>query len=227
MTHSRHTAVQLKPNDTSHGRRHTQKSNWLAHSHHANIGLVINVSKLSKTIGQSENSGQSGVTSNYCQNDNTAQPLCELAVQVKRLDADLPMPRYAHTGDAGIDLHARFDATLLPGGGRSLIPTGIAVALPLGYAGFVLPRSGLALKHGVTCLNTPGLIDSGYLGEIKVLLINTDPDRPLAITRGERIAQLVIQRVEQVRLTETIDLCSSTTDHRSTRGHQGFGSTGR
>ena len=131
------------------------------------------------------------------------------------------MPVYARPGDAGIDLMARTDTVLAAGGGRALVPTGVAVAIPDGCAGFVLPRSGLALKHGVTCLNTPGLIDSGYRGELKVVLVNTDPREPFAVERGERIAQLVVLAVEQVRLVEVDSL------DPSTRGDQGFGSTGR
>src|SRR5919199_1984924 len=96
-------------------------------------------------------------------------------VLIRRLDPDLPVPSYAHPGDAGADLVAREDAVLAPGGGRALIPTGVAIALPEGYAGFVQPRSGLALRHGVTCLNSPGLIDSGFRDEVSVLLINHDP----------------------------------------------------
>jgi dUTP pyrophosphatase len=133
----------------------------------------------------------------------------------------LPLPEYAKPGDAGIDLRAREAITLSPGGGRALIPTGIAVAIPQGYAGFVQPRSGLALKHGVTCLNTPGLIDAGYRGELKVLLINTDPSEPFEILRGERIAQLVIQAVEHVDFIEVEVL------DESDRGQGGFGHTGR
>jgi dUTP pyrophosphatase len=110
---------------------------------------------------------------------------------------------------------------LAPGGGRALVPTGAAIAIPWGYAGFVQPRSGLALKHGVTCLNTPGLIDSGYRGELKVLLVNTDPTEPFDVVRGERIAQLVIQRVEECRFAEVDELPPSE------RGDGGFGSTGR
>jgi len=144
-----------------------------------------------------------------------------LDLPVLRLDPDLPLPGYARPGDAGVDLLARDDVDLAPGGGRALVPTGIAIALPAGYAGFVQPRSGLALRHGVTCLNTPGLIDSGYRGELKVLLVNTDPHEAFTVTRGERIAQLVVQRVEQVRFVETDDL------DRSDRGEKGFGSTGR
>ncbi|MCU1503616.1 MAG: dut [Ilumatobacteraceae bacterium] len=114
-----------------------------------------------------------------------------------RLDPDLPLPDYAHPGDAGLDLRARIDAVVAPAGGRALVPTGIAVAIPAGYAGFVLPRSGNALNHGVTMANTPGLIDSAYRGELKVILLNTDPTEPFQVKRGERIAQLVVQRVEE------------------------------
>jgi dUTP pyrophosphatase len=144
-----------------------------------------------------------------------------LEVPVVRLDPDLPLPRYAKPGDAGVDLTARDDVTLLPGGGRALVPTGIAVAIPRGYAGFVQPRSGLALKHGVTCLNTPGLIDADYRGELKVLLVNTDPTEPFEVRRGERIAQLVIQAVEHVAFLE-VDQLDDTE-----RGDGGFGHTGR
>jgi dUTP pyrophosphatase len=141
-------------------------------------------------------------------------------VLIRRLDPDLPLPAYAHPGDAGADLVAREDAVLAPGGGRALIPTGVAVALPEGFAGFVQPRSGLALKHGVTCLNTPGLIDSGYRDELKVILVNTDPTTPYEVKRGDRIAQLVVQRVERVTFTPTEELPTSTRDTG------GFGSTG-
>ncbi len=138
-----------------------------------------------------------------------------------RLDPELPLPRYAREGDAGVDLLAAEEVTLAPSGGRALVPTGLAVAIPAGYAGFVQPRSGLAFNHGVTCLNTPGLIDSGYRGELKVLLVNTDPSEPFLVTRGERIAQLVIQRVESVSFVEVDELPASE------RGAGGFGSTGR
>jgi len=138
-----------------------------------------------------------------------------------RLDPDLPMPAYANPGDAGLDLLAREDAHLPAGGGRALVPTGIAVAIPDGYAGFVQPRSGLALRHGITCLNTPGLIDSGYRDELKVVLVNTDPDTDYVVHRGDRIAQLVIQRVEHAALVEVDELGDSP------RGKTGFGSTGR
>ncbi|MDE0269078.1 MAG: dUTP diphosphatase [Acidimicrobiaceae bacterium] len=142
-------------------------------------------------------------------------------LEILRLDPALPIPDYARPGDAGIDLLARTDALVSAAGGRCLIPTGITIALPNGYAGFVLPRSGLALKYGITCLNTPGLIDSGYRGEIKVLLINTDPSQEFKISRGDRIAQLVVLPIEKLHLLDV-----SALDH-SERGSQGFGSTGR
>ena len=131
------------------------------------------------------------------------------------------IPAYAHPGDAGADLTAAESVTLPAGGGRARVRTGLRVAIPDGYAGFVLPRSGLAFKHGVTCLNTPGLVDSGYRGELMVLLVNTDPDADYKVEVGDRIAQLVIQRVEQARFTQVDEL----DDH--VRGDGGFGSTGR
>ena len=144
-----------------------------------------------------------------------------LEVPVVRLDPDLPLPAYARAGDAGLDLFAREPVTLAAGGGRALVATGIALAIPEGYAGFVQPRSGLALRHGVTCLNTPGLIDSGYRDELKVLLVNLDPAEPFEVARGERIAQLVVQAVAHVRWSPVDAL------DESERGGQGFGSTGR
>jgi dUTP pyrophosphatase len=144
-----------------------------------------------------------------------------VALPVVRLDSDLSLPSYARSGDAGADLVARTDVTLTPSGGRGLVPTGVALAIPPGYAGFVQPRSGLALRHGVTCLNTPGLIDSGYRDEIAVLLVNTDPVTPYEVRRGDRIAQLVIQRVEAADFVEVAELSDSE------RGLGGFGSTGR
>lgn len=114
---------------------------------------------------------------------------------MKRLDLDLPLPAQAHAGDAGIDLHARVDVVLPARGGRVLVPTGIAVAIPVGLFGQVVPRSGLALKHGVTLVNTPGIIDSGYRGELQVIMINTDPKVDYQVSRGDRIAQLIIQQV--------------------------------
>jgi dUTP diphosphatase len=138
-----------------------------------------------------------------------------------RLDPALPMPRYARPGDAGADLMSRVDVTLPAAGGRALVPTGIAVAIPEGFAGLVLPRSGLAMRHGITCLNTPGLIDSGYRDEIAVLLVNTDPEDDYEVHRGDRIAQLVIERVEEASFAEVDRLPPSE------RGLDGFGSTGR
>ena len=143
-----------------------------------------------------------------------------MKLPIKRLDLDLPLPKYAQAGDAGCDLIAAEETILAPGGGRALVPTGIAIALPEGYAGFIQPRSGLASKNGVTCLNSPGLIDSGYRGELKVLLINTDPVNTFEVKRGERIAQLVIQKVEQAEFVEMEDLS------QTERGDGGFGSTG-
>ena len=148
-----------------------------------------------------------------------------LKIPLQRLDsennADLAAPKYATEGDAGADLVAAEAVTLPPNGGRALIATGMAIAIPMGYAGFVQPRSGLALRHGVTCLNTPGLIDSGYRGELKVLLVNTDPTEVFEIERGDRIAQLVIQKVEQADFVEVEELPAD-----SERGAGGFGSTG-
>jgi dUTP pyrophosphatase len=144
-----------------------------------------------------------------------------LSVPVVRLDPDLPLPGYARAGDAGLDLVARHAVELAAGGGRAVVPTGIAVAIPDGYAGFVQPRSGLARDHGVTCLNTPGLIDAGYRGELQVLLVNTDPTADFTIARGQRIAQLVVQRVEQVGWAVTAELPDSD------RGPRGWGHSGR
>src|ERR1700746_2649555 len=114
-----------------------------------------------------------------------------MRIAVQRLDPELPLPRRQHPHDAGYDWHARETVALAPGGGRALVPTGLAIAIPPGYAGLVLPRSGLALKHGVSLLNTPGLIDSQYRGELKVLMVNTDPTTAYDVHRGDRIAQLV------------------------------------
>jgi len=138
-----------------------------------------------------------------------------------RLDPGLALPAYARAGDAGADVVAREDVALPAGGGRALVPTGVALAIPDGYAGLVMPRSGLALRHGVTVLNAPGLIDSGYRGEIKVLLINTDPDADYFVHRGDRVAQLVVVAVEQVTMAVVEELPA--TD----RGGGGFGHSGR
>jgi dUTP pyrophosphatase len=146
-------------------------------------------------------------------------PVSQLDVLVTRLDPAIPLPGYARPGDAGADLFAAEDVDLAPGE-RALVGTGIAIALPEGYAGFVHPRSGLAAKHGVTLVNAPGTIDAGYRGEIKVILLNTDRARPVSLRRGDRIAQLVVQRVENVTFREVPAL------PESARGDNGFGSTG-
>lgn len=142
-----------------------------------------------------------------------------LDVQILRLDPELPMPSYAHPGDAGADLRTTVDLTLAPGE-RALVPTGIAVALPDGFVALVHPRSGLAARHGLSIVNTPGTVDSGYRGEIKVLLINHDLTETLTLARGDRIAQLVIQRFERARFVEVATLSESV------RGAGGYGSTG-
>jgi dUTP pyrophosphatase len=140
-------------------------------------------------------------------------------VLVIRLDPDLPLPAYAQPSDAGADLFAARDVELAPGE-RAVVPTGIALALPDGYAGFVHPRSGLAAKHGITLVNAPGTIDAGYRGEIKVIVQNTDTTWPVSLRRGDRIAQLVVQRVENATFREVTALPASA------RGENGFGSTG-
>ncbi|MEJ5868864.1 dUTP diphosphatase [Pseudokineococcus sp. 5B2Z-1] len=141
-------------------------------------------------------------------------------VALRRLDADLPLPVYAHPGDAGADLVARHDAHLPPGGGRATVATGVALALPEGYAAFVHPRSGLAARHGVTTLNAPGTVDAGYRGEVLVTLVNTDRAEPFDVRRGDRIAQLVVQRVARAELRVVDELPPSG------RGAGGHGSTG-
>src|SRR5437016_10221280 len=141
--------------------------------------------------------------------DGEARLHRDLEVPLVRLDPDLPLPAYARPGDAGADLVAREGCVLAAGGGRALVPTGVAVAIPEGWAGLVLPRSGLALRHGVTCLNTPGLIDAGYRDELRVLLVNTDPAEAYTVERGDRIAQLIIQRVEQARFVVVEELAAS------------------
>lgn len=144
-----------------------------------------------------------------------------LRIPIVQIDPDLPLPSYARPGDAGLDLRAREGMVIKAGGGRAIVPCGLRIAIPEGYAGFVLPRSGLARDHGITCLNTPGLVDSGYRGEIMVLLINTDPSDDFAVERGERIAQMVIQPVEHVEFEIAAEL------EASHRGEGGFGHTGR
>lgn len=140
-------------------------------------------------------------------------------VPIVRLDPGLPLPGYAHEGDAGFDLYSAVDATI-PAGERVLIPTGIAMAIPEGHAGFVQPRSGLALRSGLSMVNSPGLIDSHYRGEIKVIAINLDPREPIVIERGTRIAQMVVLPVDRAELIEVASL------DETLRGEGGFGSTG-
>ncbi|WAL41053.1 MULTISPECIES: dUTP diphosphatase [Brevibacterium] len=142
-----------------------------------------------------------------------------VSVELKRLDPDLPLPAYGRAGDAGADLCSGEDFVLQPFERRT-VPTGVAIALPAGYAGFVHPRSGLASRHGVTLVNAPGTIDAGYRGEIRVPLINLDPHEPAAISRGDRIAQLVVQPVAHAHFEVVGDL------EASERGARGFGSTG-
>jgi dUTP pyrophosphatase len=140
-------------------------------------------------------------------------------ISIRRLDPELPLPSYAHPGDAGADLCSAVDVTLQPGE-RALVPTGIAMALPEGYVALVHPRSGLAARHGISIVNAPGTIDAGYRGEIQVCLVNTDPHQPFTVSRGDRIAQLVIQRFEDAAFVEAEDLPDSA------RGDGGYGSTG-
>ena len=140
-------------------------------------------------------------------------------VLVQRLDPELPLPAYEHPGDAGLDLRARTSVTLAPGD-RAVVPTGIAIALPPGHVALVCARSGLAARHGISLVNAPGVVDAGYRGEIAVILVNHDPSTPVTLSRGDRIAQLLIQRVETAELIEVSELPGS---HR---GSGGFGSTG-
>ncbi len=142
-----------------------------------------------------------------------------VVVDIRRLDPDLPLPTTAHSGDAGVDLHAREDALLRAGGGRVLVPTGIAVAIPVGYMGIVVPRSGLALKHGISLVNTPGIIDSGYRGELKMVMVNTDPRDDYQVTRGDRIAQLIIQEIVSVTWRPVDELTGE--DRGGGFGHSG------
>ena len=142
-----------------------------------------------------------------------------LEISIRRLDPGVPLPSYAHPGDAGADLVTTEDVTLKPGE-RALVPTGISIALPEGYAAFVHPRSGLAARHGLSIVNAPGTVDAGYRGEIKVALINHDLTEPIVLSRGDRIAQLVIQRVEHAVFADVDDLPDSA------RGAGGYGSTG-
>jgi dUTP pyrophosphatase len=146
--------------------------------------------------------------------------MSSVEVLITRLDPDLPLPRYAKGGDAGADIVSRIDITLAPGE-RALVPTGIAIALPDGYVALVHPRSGLAIKHGVTMVNAPGTVDAGYRGELQIILINHDKSESVSFKRGDRIAQLVIQKVERAEFIEVRELPGSG------RGTGGFGSTGR
>lgn len=140
-------------------------------------------------------------------------------VLVKRLYPDVPLPKYGKKGDAGADITTRVDVTIEPGE-RLLVPTGLAIALPLGFAAFVHPRSGLAIKHGVSMVNTPGTVDAGFRGELQIILINHDLREPISFKKGDRIAQLVIQRVEEAQFVEVMHLPGSE------RAEGGFGSTG-
>ena len=146
--------------------------------------------------------------------------MSSVQVLITRLDPELPLPRYAKGGDAGADIVSRIDITLAPGE-RALVPTGIAIALPDGYVALVHPRSGLAIKHGVTMVNAPGTVDAGYRGELQIILINHDRNEAVSFKRGDRIAQLVIQKVERAEFVEVHELPGSG------RGTGGFGSTGR
>ena len=144
-----------------------------------------------------------------------------MEIPVRTLHGDAVVPAYAHDGDAGCDLVAVEGATLAPRGGRALVATGLSVAIPEGHGGFVLPRSGLAARHGVTCANAPGLIDPGYRGEVKVALVNLDPEREYVVHPGDRIAQLVVMPVTAAQFRVVTELPAAT------RGEGGFGSTGR
>ena len=145
-----------------------------------------------------------------------------LRVPLHQLDEELPAPSYARDGDAGADLIATTEVLLPCRGGRAVVPTGVAVAIPAGYAGLVVPRSGLAARHGLTCLNAPGLIDSGYRGEIRVILVNHDPEQDYTVSRGDRVAQLVLVKVEQA----AFELVGEGGLEGSQRGTGGFGHTG-
>jgi len=146
-------------------------------------------------------------------------PAHTIEVLLRRLDPDIPAPAYSHDGDAGADLVTAIDLTLAPGE-RAIVPTGTSIALPDGYAAFVHPRSGLAARCGMALVNAPGTIDAGYRGEIQVIVINLDPRSPVELKRGDRLAQLVIQRVERARFVEVDELPDSV------RAEGGFGSTG-
>ncbi len=146
--------------------------------------------------------------------------MSKLEIAVQKLHADVKMPAYAHQGDAGLDLYSTINHTLQPGE-RVLIPTGLKMAIPHGYEGQVRPKSGLALKHGLTVLNTPGTVDAPYRGEVGVILINLDPKTPYEVKKGEKVAQMVFNKIEYAAFTEASDLTATT------RGEGGFGSTGK
>lgn len=150
---------------------------------------------------------------------NTSRLLSMVKINIKILDDSLPVPEYSHEGDAGLDLYSRVDCILRPFK-RKKIPTGIKISIPAGYAGFIQPKSGLAIRKGLSMVNTPGLIDSGYRGEICVLCINLDPKNSISIKKGDKICQLVIQRIEKADLKVVKDL------DNTARGEKGFGSTG-
>ena len=143
-----------------------------------------------------------------------------MKVLITKLDSELPTPSYAKPGDAGADVYSRIDCEIKPGE-RALVPTGIAIAMPDGYAAFAHPRSGLAIKYGISIVNAPGTIDAGYRGELQMILINHDPKESFVVKRGDRIAQLVFQKVERAEFVEVVELPGSN------RGSGGFGSTGK
>jgi dUTP pyrophosphatase len=149
----------------------------------------------------------------------TTESVSGLSIRLLRLDPDLPVPRYAHPGDAGADLHAASEVTLAPGE-RSLVPTGVALAIPDGWVGLVHPRSGLAARHGISMVNAPGTIDAGYRGEVLVNLVNLDPHEPFTVRRGDRIAQLLVQQVARAVFVE-VDSLDATP-----RGDTGHGASG-
>jgi len=142
-----------------------------------------------------------------------------MKIKLKQLDPDLPVPKYAHKDDAGCDLYSQTDLILKPGE-RALMPTGIKIAIPVGYAGFIQPRSGIALTHGISIVNSPGIVDSSYRGEIKVILINLDKKKTVKLKKGEKVCQLTIQKVEKADFELVDDL------DKTERGGGGFGSTG-
>lgn len=153
------------------------------------------------------------------QTDSASTNLEKIDLPIKKLDSSVELPKYAYEGDAGLDL-ASSESLVLQPFERKLVATGLAIAIPEGYAGLVIPRSGLAIKHGISIVNAPGLIDSGYRGELKVILVNLDPETPFEIKAGDRIAQLMLVKIPSVKLQQVEDLPSSE------RGEGGFGSSG-